>query len=93
MRILALDLGKFNTMCCFFDSETRKRTFLNAAIERNYLETVFKKHKIDPVVMEACGTSNWNNGIDFRSGIKKIIQDSVCAINMSYLPSILPVKL
>ena len=24
MKILALDLGKFNTMCCFFDAKTRK---------------------------------------------------------------------
>ncbi len=24
MIILALDLGKFNTMCCFFDTQTRK---------------------------------------------------------------------
>ncbi len=24
MKILALDLGKFNTMCCYFDTKTRK---------------------------------------------------------------------
>ncbi len=41
MKILALDLGKFNTMCCFFDSETRKYEFLNAATDRSYLTTVF----------------------------------------------------
>ncbi len=58
MMILALDLSKFNTMCCFFDTETRKHTFLNAATDRNYLTTVFKKHKIDLVVMEACGPSS-----------------------------------
>lgn len=51
VKILALDLGKFNTMCCFFDTKTRKHTFLNATTERNYLNTIFKKHKIDLVVM------------------------------------------
>ena len=38
MKILALDLGKYNSRCCFFDTQTRKHTFLNAATERNYLE-------------------------------------------------------
>jgi len=31
MMILALDLGKFNTMCCFFDSETREHEFIVAS--------------------------------------------------------------
>jgi len=33
MKILALDLGKFNTMCCFFDTRTREHTFLNARVD------------------------------------------------------------
>jgi len=41
MKILALDLGKFNTMSCFFDTKTRKHSFLNAATERNYLKTLW----------------------------------------------------
>jgi transposase len=48
MKILALDLGKFNTMCCFFDRKTRKHEFLNAATDRHY---VVKSHPIDLVVM------------------------------------------
>jgi transposase len=44
MKILALDLGKIDTMCCFFDPKTRKHEFLNATTDRNYLETIFKKH-------------------------------------------------
>ena len=77
MMILALDLGKFNTMCCFFDTETRKHTFLNAATDRNYLTTVFKKHKIDLVVMEACGPSGWINDLAISLGLKTL----VCSTN------------
>ncbi len=33
MKILALDLGKFKTMCCFFDTQTRKHEFLTATTE------------------------------------------------------------
>ena len=70
MKILALDLGKFNTMCCFFDSKTRKYEFLNATTDRNYFETIFKKHKIDLVVMEACGPSGWINDLAISHGLK-----------------------
>lgn len=77
MKILALDLGKFNTMCCFYDSKSRKHTFLNAATERNYLTTLFKKHKVDLVVMEACGPSGWINDLAITSGHKTL----VCSTN------------
>ena len=59
MIILALDLGKFNTMCCFFDTTTRTHSFLNALTDRDYLTTVFKNHAVDLVVMEACGTAHY----------------------------------
>ncbi|MFM9063658.1 MAG: IS110 family transposase [Pirellula sp.] len=77
MKILALDLGKFNTMCCFFDTKTRKHSFLNAATERNYLNTLFKKHKVDLVVMEACGPSGWINDLAISHGLKTL----VCSTN------------
>ena len=77
MKILALDLGKFNTMCCFFDSKTRKHSFLNATTDRNYLSTVFKKHKIDLVVMEACGPSGWISDLAESFGLKTF----VCSTN------------
>jgi transposase len=79
MKILALDLGKFNTMCCFFDSKTRKHSFLNATTDRNYLSTIFKQHKgkIDLVVMEACGPSGWINDLAMSFGLKTF----VCSTN------------
>ncbi len=52
MKILALDLGKFNAMCCFFDTLTRKHSFLLAPTDRGYLSKVFKKQKVDLVVMD-----------------------------------------
>ncbi len=77
MLILALDLGKFNTMCCFFDTKTRKHTFLNATTDRNFLTIVFKKYKIDFVVMEACGPSGWINDLAVSHGLKTL----VCSTN------------
>jgi transposase len=77
MKILALDLGKFKTMCCFFDTKTRKHEFLTAATDRSYLTTVFKKHKVDLVVMEACGPSGWINDLAVSQGLKTL----VCSTN------------
>jgi transposase len=77
MKILALDLGKFNTMCCFFDTKTRKAEFLTATTDRHFLSTVFKKHKVDLVVMEACGPSGWINDLAISHGLKTL----VCSTN------------
>ncbi len=77
MKILALDLGKFKTTCCFFDTKTRKYEFLTAATERNYLTTVLTKHQIDLVVMEACGPSGWINDLAVSLGLKTL----VCSTN------------
>lgn len=77
MIILALDLGKFNTMCCIYNSKTRKHEFINAPTERNYLTTLFKKTKCDLVVMEACGPSGWINDLAMSLGHKTL----VCSTN------------
>jgi transposase len=77
MKILALDLGKFKTMCCFFDTKTRKHEFLTAATDRHYLTSVFKTNQIDLVVMEACGPSGWINDLAVSFGLKTL----VCSTN------------
>ncbi len=73
MKILALDLGRFNTMRCFFDTKTRKHSFFNATTDRNYLLSIFKKHRIDLVVMEPCGPSGWINDLAMGQGLKSLV--------------------
>ena len=77
MKILALDLGKFNTSCRYFDTITRKHEFINTTTERNYLTTVLKKYPSDLVVMEACGPSGWIHDLATELGRKTI----VCSTN------------
>ena len=52
MNILAIDLGKFNSMCCFYETDTQKYRFQAAATTRQYLTAVFKNHKIDLVLCQ-----------------------------------------
>jgi hypothetical protein len=75
--ILALDLGKFNTMCCLYNSKTRKHELINATTERTYLTTLLKKTKCELVVMEACGPSGWINHLAISLGHQTL----VCSIN------------
>ena len=77
MKILALDLGKFNTMCCFFDSKTRKYEFLTAPKSRDYLSSIFQNYKLDLVVMEACGPSGWIHDLAVSHNLKTL----VCSTN------------
>ena len=82
MLILALDLGKFNTMCCFFDSETRKHEFIVAETQREFLTKIFKLKQVDVVVMEACGPSGWICDLCGELGLKTF----VCSTNEDAWP-------
>ncbi|MFM7930391.1 MAG: hypothetical protein ACKO9Q_22015, partial [Pirellula sp.] len=64
--------------CAAFSTpKPQKHSFMNAATERNYLNTLFKKHKVDLVVMEACGPSGWINDLAISHGLKTL----VCSTN------------
>ena len=77
MNILAIDLGKFNSMCCFFNTQTQEHRFQAAATTRQYLTAVLANHKIDLVVMEACGPSGWICDLCQQHKIKTL----VCSTN------------
>lgn len=59
MKILALDLGKFNSMACVFNPRTKKNRTQLVKSERGYFKTLLKTSKPDLVVMEACSASGW----------------------------------
>jgi transposase len=63
-------------MCCLYNSKTQKHHFSNAATERNYLTTLFKKTKCDTVVMEACGPSGWINDLAVTLGHKTLVRST-----------------
>ena len=77
MKILAIDLGKFNSMCCFYDTTTQEYRFQTVATTRCYLTAVFRNHDIDLVVLEACGPSGWISDLCQEEDIKTL----VCSTN------------
>lgn len=59
MVIIAIDLGKFNSMACVYDSETQEQQLETLATERGYVKSLFNSYSPDLVVVEACGPSGW----------------------------------
>lgn len=77
MMILSMDLGKFNTVCCFYDTRTRKHRFETIATKRSHVEQLFSSEGIGLVVMEACGPSGWISDVCHE----KKLQTVVCSTN------------
>ena len=57
MIIIAIDLGKFNSMACVYDNETQNTQFETLATERSFFRTLFNSYSPDLVVVDACGPS------------------------------------
>jgi transposase len=79
MKILALDLGKFNSVCCLYDSKTQKSKFLTTPTKRQHLQSIFENEgqQAELVVMESCGPSGWINDLAVSLGHKTL----VCSTN------------
>lgn len=72
-NILAIDLGKFNSMACFYNTESGEYRYQAVKTEREYLRTLLSKHPIDLVVMEACSCSGWVNDLCQELGLKTLV--------------------
>ncbi|WP_286762487.1 MULTISPECIES: IS110 family transposase [Rhodopirellula] len=77
MNILALDLGKFNSVCCFFNDKTRRAKFLTTPTTPEHLTRILRESKAELVIMEACGPSGWINDLAQSCGLKTF----VCSTN------------
>jgi hypothetical protein len=59
MIIMAIDLGKFNSMACMYNKDTQEQQLETLATERGFFKTLFNSYSPDLVVVEACGPSGW----------------------------------
>ncbi|MEM9940397.1 MAG: hypothetical protein AAF939_02330 [Planctomycetota bacterium] len=73
MKITAIDLGKFNSMFCFYDTITNEYSTALTATNRGYFESVFKSQQPDLVVVEACGPSGWGSDLWGKLNFKIIV--------------------
>ena len=80
MMILSMDLGKLNTVCCLYDTKTRKHRFETIGTKRSHVDSIldnplgtFGEIHLDLIVMEACGPSDWISDAYRTRGIKTIV--------------------
>lgn len=81
MMIVSMDLGKFNTVVCIYDTASRKHRFETIATRRSHLDYLLNRlienDSVDLIVMEACGPSGWISDVCKQRGLPTI----VCSTN------------
>ena len=59
MRIVALDLGKFNTVACLYDTQSLKHEFHTIGTTPKAFHDLFVEHGPDRVVIEISTIAGW----------------------------------
>jgi transposase len=57
--ILAIDLGKYNSVLCWYDSDTRDERYRTVATTPNQLRRELTRQFVTGVVFEACSQAGW----------------------------------
>ena len=68
MNILAMDLGKSNTVICYYDSENGKYKYGKVKTTPQQIHGLIVEHSPDRVVFEICSSAGWVYNI--CSGLK-----------------------
>ena len=59
MKILAIDLGKYNSVACLFDTNTNQSEFETIATQRWSLEQLLKQTQPNQIVIETSSITGW----------------------------------
>lgn len=63
MNILAIDLGKFKSVACLFNTETNEAEFETIVTYRWAIQQLLEQAQPDRVVIETCSISGWVNDL------------------------------
>ncbi len=75
MKILAIDLGKFNCVSCLFDTETNTTEFETIKTYRIEFEGLLKRMCPQLVVMETCSITGWVHDLCVERGYEVLVAD------------------
>lgn len=70
MKILAIDLGKFKSVACDFDSETREHVFVGVATRPVVLHDLLVERQPDRLVIEVGSAAGWAKDLGEALGIE-----------------------
>ncbi|MBM0745608.1 IS110 family transposase (plasmid) [Phormidium sp. CLA17] len=73
MKILAIDLGKFNSVACLFDTTTNQSEFETIATQRWAFEQLLNQNQPDQIVIETSSISGWVHDFCQSLGYKVVV--------------------
>jgi transposase len=73
MKILAIDLGKFNSVACSFDTATNQNEFETVVTQRWGFEQLLNQTKPDQIVIETISVSGWVHDFCQSLGYKVVV--------------------
>jgi transposase len=73
MKILAIDLGKFNSVACLFDTDNNQTEFETLPTQHLTLEWLLSKTQPDQVLIETCSISGWVHDLIQGLGYRVIV--------------------
>ncbi|NJO41701.1 MAG: IS110 family transposase [Cyanobacteria bacterium CRU_2_1] len=73
MKILAIDLGKYNSVACFFDTATNPSEFEPIATQGWALDQLLNQTRPDQIVIETSSITGWVHDFDQSLGYPVLV--------------------
>ena len=73
MKILGIDLGKYTSVACLFDTETQDHLFFSFKSLALEFERLLSQTQAAQIVLEACAISSWVYDLGQAKGYNVIV--------------------
>lgn len=73
MKILAIDLGKFKSVACLFNTDTNQSEYETLTMEQNTIKALLERTQPHKVVIETSNNSNWVHDICQEQGFTVVV--------------------
>jgi hypothetical protein len=73
MKILAIDLGKYNSVACLFTPGKQQPEYETIGTHRYYIEQQLAKTQPELVVMETCSITGWVHNLCQNLGYRVLV--------------------
>lgn len=77
--ILAVDLGKFNSVLCWYEPATRTTAFRTARTTARDLGPELTRQPVAVVAFEACGQAGWVHDLCRELGLRPLVASTTGA--------------
>src|SRR5882724_11304451 len=77
--ILAIDLGKYNCVLCWYEPDTRGETFRSVATTAADLQRELTRQPVTLVVFEACSQAGWVHDLCEQLGLAAVVASTTGA--------------